>query len=367
MVALYSPNGKASARFSFARSGHYRWRMPVPSVTNRVSIITLFVCGVAASVMGCDTSAVSWIDVNAVPATRPVAEAPMSPTFGARDTSTAALERQLLRDLLHEANTTTALASVLTEMPESRESGRAQAPPPPITVKAAPTSVLGDDEVPIDAARCALSLRVALAPGRGRVAVWWSRRERDRVTLVAAWRDTLVAQARNAPWRGPIVIDSVDQGASTLGASFDGVAGCARPAPSIAVDDAHGYVHVAYSLTGPEGPGVFYAHQMDPRSAFEPTVAIVYGEALGAVRVAAQGDVVAVAYEEPNSGNRPRVSLAVSRTSGHLFEDRVGASSAVVTSSDPFVVVRGRAIVVGWSEMTSDSTTAFRVRRARVK
>lgn len=322
------------------------------------------------SVMGCDASAVSWIDDNAVPATRPVAEAPSVPASSARavlDTSAAAVEQQLLRDLLHEANTTTALAGVLAEMPESRESGTSQSTPSPIAVKAAPSSVLGDGDVPIDAARCALSLREALAPGRGRVAVWWSRRERDRVTLVAAWRDTLAAQARNAPWRGPIVVDSVDQGASTLGASFDGVAGCARPAPSIAVDDAHGYVHVAYSLTGPEGPGVFYAHQMDPRSAFEPAVAIVYGEALGAVRVAAQGDVVAVAYEEPNSGNRPRVSLAVSRTSGHVFEDRVSASSAVVTSNDPFVIVRGRAIVVGWSEMTSDSTTAFRVRRARVK
>ena len=97
--------------------------MPVPSVKNRVSIITLCVCGVAASVMGCDASAVSWIDANAVSATRPLAEAAISPTSstpGVRDTSTAALERQLLRDLLHEANATTALVTVMAEMPESR-------------------------------------------------------------------------------------------------------------------------------------------------------------------------------------------------------------------------------------------------------
>lgn len=140
-----------------------------------------------------------------------------------------------------------------------------------------------------------------------------------------------------------------------------------RPAPSVVVDDRHGYVHVAYALVTPEGPGVFYAHQMDPRSAFEPAQAIVYGERLGAVRVAAAGDVVAVAYEDPNSGARARVAMAVSRTSGHSFADRLIASADNANARDPFVAVRGRAIVVGWSDVPAAGDTTFRVRRARVE
>ena len=133
------------------------------------------------------------------------------------------------------------------------------------------------------------------------------------------------------------------------------------------MDDRHGYVHVGYALVSPDGPGVFYAHQMDPRSAFEPAQAIVYGERLGAVRVAAAGDIVAVAYEDPNSGAHPRVSVAVSHTSGHSFADRLVASAENANARDPFVAVRGRAVVVGWSDIPATGDTTFRVRRARVE
>ncbi len=164
------------------------------------------------------------------------------------------------------------------------------------------------------------------------------------------------------------MVDSLDQGPGDAQAAERGAYGCARPAPSVAVDKKYGYVHVAYALTGPEGPGVFYAHQMDPRSQFEPPVAIIYGERIGDARVAVDGDVVAVAYEDPNSGlGRRKIGLAVSRTSGHLFEDRLTASGGISNARDPHVIVRGRAVVVGWSETAAGADPVFRLRRARVE
>jgi hypothetical protein len=77
--------------------------------------------------------------------------------------------------------------------------------------------------------------------------------------------------------------------------------------------------------------------------------------------------VVAVAYEDPNSGARPRVSVAISRTSGHSFTDRLVASADNANARDPYVAVRGRAVVVGWSDVPATGDTTFRVRRARVE
>ena len=80
------------------------------------------------------------------------------------------------------------------------------------------------------------------------------------------------------------------------------------------------------------------------------------------------GDVVAVAYEDPNSGlGRRKIGLAVSRTSGHLFEDRLTASGGISNARDPHVIVRGRAVVVGWSETADGADPVFRLRRARVE
>ena len=339
--------------------------MSLPSASRR-SVVSWFV-PLLVALTGCDTAAVSWSDPAALASPRPLAEPVRSraDTFAAGSGAATAAMR-LLRDLLHEANATTALAMVVADMPESRVAAGPTLPP--IAVTEGALHALGQGDAPLDSAGCARSVRVAIAPGRGRVAVWWSQRDHGRVWLLAAWRDTLPAESRLSRWRGPIVVDTVDRGPSTLDASFDGDAECTRAAPSVVVDDSYGYVHVGYALTGPEGPGVFYAHQMDPRSAFESPLAIVYGESPGIVRVAAQGAVVAVAYEDPNSGPRTRIALAVSRTSGHTFEERIGASSGVVTSRDPFVAVRGRAIAVGWTENPSvDGTGAFRIRRAIVR
>ena len=234
-----------------------------------------------------------------------------------------------------------------------------------------PGGEMGNLDVPRDAARCARSLRVADVPHKGRVAVWWSKRDNGRVFLVAAWQLVgSVAPDTSRQWRGPINVDTLDQGAGDANAVERGAVGCNRAAPGLAVDEQNGYVHVAYALNAPEGAGVFYAHQMDPRALFETPVVMMYGDRrMGAARVATSGDFVAVVYEDPNAPlGRGRIGLAISRTSGHSFEPRVDASRTG-RAVDPYVLLRGRAAVVGWSEVDStvNATAAFRMRRATVR
>lgn len=183
---------------------------------------------------------------------------------------------------------------------------------------------------------CPASVRVAAGRGAERAAVWWSLRA-DRSAVLLASRST----DGGATWDAPVSVDTLDRGE----------AGCDRPAPSVAVDATNGFVHVAYSLAGPEGRGVFYAHRMDPRAPFEVPQVVVYGDRPAATGVASDGDVVVVAYEDPNTGGRPYVSLALSRTAGHTFDARFAASEGSSTSAErPAVAVRGRTVAVGWTE-----------------
>ena len=130
--------------------------------------------------------------------------------------------------------------------------------------------------------------------------------------------------------------------------------GCHRAPASVAIDSATGYVHVAYALTATEGAGVFFSHSMDSTATFHAPVPILYGERLGATNVAAAGDhVVVVAFEDPNAMT-PRVGLALSRTMGHLFEDRiVPVSDDHGVATRPLVALRGRRIAVAWREGTA--------------
>jgi hypothetical protein len=142
-----------------------------------------------------------------------------------------------------------------------------------------------------------------------------------------------------ATWTPPVPVDTVDVG--TLG--------CARPAPALTIDRRNGFVHLAYSLRGPEGGGVFYAHRMDPRAPFEPPQVIVYGtDRPVAVGVASQGDTVVVAYEDPNVADRPAVSIALSRTGGHRFDERLVVSGGGVSAQRPAVALGGSNVAVGW-------------------
>lgn len=178
---------------------------------------------------------------------------------------------------------------------------------------------------------CSGTARAARA-GDAVFIVWWSPRADSSARLLAA-RST--DQGRNwaiAP------VDTTDQSR----------AGCHRSAPAIAADPSSGYVHVSYAMIAQEGPGIFFAHSMDGGLTFHSPVPIIYGERLGASSVAASGDRVAVAFEDPNS-QTPRIGLALSRTMGHIFEDRMlPVSDDNGSATLPIVAVRGSHITVAW-------------------
>ena len=204
----------------------------------------------------------------------------------------------------------------------------------------APETTSANAPAGVDAGACAGSERVATARGSERYVAWWRPRADSSAALLLA-RST----DGGATWGAPVAVDSLDRG----------VRACARPAPAIAADSVNGYVHVVYFLDAPEGPGLFYAHQMDPRAPFEPPSAIVYGERPVSAAVASRGDTVVVAYEDPNRP-RPQIELALSRTGGHLFEERhLDVSGDDVAARDPHVALgAGGRVTVGWTESRGD-------------
>ncbi len=205
------------------------------------------------------------------------------------------------------------------------------APAPSAQPATAPTAA--------DPQACAASLR--LATGRNGVvaAVWWASRT-DRSAALRASR----SGDGGRTWSAPIAVDTVDRSES----------GCDRPAPSVAIDSTNGYLHVAYSMQAPEGKGVFYAHQMDPRAGFERPQVVVYGDRPAATSVASIGDLVVVAYEDPNTGGRPFVSLALSHTGGHSFAERFAASERSSMSAErPVVALTRRRVALAWVERSA--------------
>ncbi|WP_348246247.1 hypothetical protein, partial [Salmonella enterica] len=77
------------------------------------------------------------------------------------------------------------------------------------------------------------------------------------------------------------------------------------------------------------------------RAAFEPPQVIVYGARPATTSVVSAGDLVLVAYEDPNTGGRPFISVAVSRTAGHTWAERFAASEGSMSAERPLVRVRG--------------------------
>jgi hypothetical protein len=200
-----------------------------------------------------------------------------------------------------------------------------------------------------DAAMCPGSL--VLAPAAGHLfAAWWHARPDSGAVLLAARTDDA-----GRHWSTPAPVDTTDVGAM----------GCRRAPPSIAADSASGYVHVAFALVGKEGPGLFFAHSMDGGATFHAAVPIFYGEQLGRSSVAADGDHVVVAFEDPNS-RMPRVGLALSRTMGHIFEERIlPISDDNGAATNPRAAIRGRHVAVAWDRRpASDSAAALVAIRA---
>jgi len=189
---------------------------------------------------------------------------------------------------------------------------------------------------------CPGSLRLARSGG-SIYAAWWTPRADSSASLLVS---RTLDGGRH--WSAPAAVDTTDRG----------VSGCQRVAPALAADSASHYVHVTYALMAPEGPGLFFAHSMDEGVTFHTPVAILYGDRLGRTSVAADGDIVVVGFEDPNSA-RPRVGLAISRTMGQIFEQRVlPLSDDVGTATRPLVAVRGRRIAVAWEQRAASGTAA---------
>jgi hypothetical protein len=200
---------------------------------------------------------------------------------------------------------------------------------------------------------CPGSLALARA-GRRLYASWWRVRPDSGALLLAAHSDD-----DGRGWSAPGAVDTTDQS----------VSGCRRTPPAIAADSATGYVHVVFALLGREGPGLFYAHSMDSGVTFHAAVPILYGDRLGRASVAADGDVVAVAFEDPNS-RAPRIGLALSRTMGHIFEERLTSiSDDNEIASRPLVAVRGRRLAVAWlrGDPSDDRPDALAVRTGTLR
>ncbi len=197
------------------------------------------------------------------------------------------------------------------------------------------------------AAACAGSLRLSRSDGT-LYAVWWSPRADSSATLAASHTSD-----GGATWSAVVPVDTADRGMS----------GCARTPPAIAADAASGYVHVTYAMLAAEGPGLFFAHSMDGGATFHAPVPILYGEQLGRTSVASAGNVVVVAFEDPNS-RTPRIGLALSRTMGHIFEDRViPVSDDNGAATNPLVAVQQQHVTVAWQQRAaSTGDVVLRVR-----
>jgi hypothetical protein len=197
---------------------------------------------------------------------------------------------------------------------------------------------------------CPGSLRLARTPAAV-YAVWWAPRADSGARLLAAHSTD---GGRN--WSAAAPVDTADRA----------VNGCRREPPAIAADPLSGYVHVTYALQAPEGPGVFFSHSMDRGISFHAPVPILYGERLGRTSVAADGDLVVVGFEDPNS-RTPRIGLAISRTMGHIFEDRLlPVSGDHGAATYPLTAVRGRRIAVSWEQRSTDTTPGVRAVRVGV-
>lgn len=330
------------------------------------------------AVAACDNSSVEWLDSEPMTTSQPspLASSPIqSPdtTLRAGDSMAAFVETQ---DLLRDAGGESLLEAHFAGLGGVSGAGEgAGASDAAASAAGAQQSGIEPESVaapandaapafPGDPERCVGSLRLAHGPGGATAATWWSRRGGGRVALMTAWKGENTA----ALWSTPVAVDTSDTGPSDARAGERRAAGCNRIPPAIAVDAATGAVHIAYSLPTKAGAGVFHVSQSAPGGPFGAPQAIVHGDAPAAARIAAAGELVAIAYEDPNGGTRRGIVLALSHDSGAHFKDRLAATAGVQGGRDPYVMIRGDHIVVGWSEIpNATATPVFKVRRAQFK
>lgn len=181
------------------------------------------------------------------------------------------------------------------------------------------------------AAPCIRSIRTAAAGGE-LFREWWASRADSSVVL-----GMQRSSDNGATWHPPATVDDGDRGRR----------GCDRPAPGIFYDPASGYVHLVYFIEGVDGAGVFVSHSMDKGGMFHAPVAVVYGNRPSAASVAGAGDRVVVVFEDPNA-TAPRIGIALSRSAGHIFEQRSQVAPDGVAALAPWVALDHGTITVWW-------------------
>ena len=184
---------------------------------------------------------------------------------------------------------------------------------------------------------CVQTARVVWEGAPGTFATWWSVRPDSGADIV-------VSRFTGRSWSTPVKLDTTDVSNT----------GCSRPAPAIAADGD--YLHIVYAMRAKEGPGIFLSHSMDAGRIWHSPVAVVYGERPGLASVAAKGNFVVVAFEDPNT-TPTRISVAVSTTMAHLFDFRSPVSSPDIAASRPWVATDGKKVTLLW--MAADSSREF--------
>ena len=107
------------------------------------------------------------------------------------------------------------------------------------------------------------------------------------------------------------------------------------------------------STIGAAGSGIFFAHSMDSAATFHAPVPIVFGPNPSRVSVASHGERVVVAYEDPNA-QQPVIGVALSKTMGHLFENRMQATTDNGRAMQPIVRVGADSIQLWWRQYSAD-------------
>lgn len=178
---------------------------------------------------------------------------------------------------------------------------------------------------------CPGSVRAA-ARGATLFIAWWTPGPNGSASVSVARSTT-----GGATWTRPLVVETRDRGTR----------GCSRPPLAIAVGEGSEYLHVVYWIEPEDGAGVFFAHSMDAGGMFHAPVAVAYGAVPARADVASVGDTVVVAHEDPNSST-PRMLMAVSRTAGHIFEQRFPVPAEGDPQPAPRVALRGNRVFAGW-------------------
>jgi hypothetical protein len=268
------------------------------------------------------------------------------PTAGAL-AAPRALVHTFARTFVHAVANTLALVFVALPMLACSSSSATLSD---MTYPGSPPLVSDAPQATVPEGSCPGSLRTVRS-GPDVYGAWWEVRD-DSSAVLMVGRSTDGGRG----W-------SIAQPGDTLDRSRRG---CARPAPAIAADSAINYVDIAYFLEAREGPGVFFTHSMDARhlgtgdGIFHAPVPVIYGTTPARVSVSVAGDRVAVAYEDPNA-ERPMVGLALSRTMGHIFEQRFLISLPNLPAHDPTVALRGDSVITQWWERTDTMQTGGRV------